>query len=158
MKALQRPRLNDFEPEREAQNLSSLDFPISDLFSDFQSYSIFSEQMRLIQKLGDGARPFTLAFPQTAPNSVLVKKCPRLLRSTGSNWLELIVVVVGCSIVGADAIVVGEEVCGVVVVVVVVVVVFGVDAGGGGYANNDSAVDFLGTVTGLSVRTRLGSC
>jgi len=31
-------------------------------------------QMRLMQKLGDGARPFALTFPQTAPNSVLVKK------------------------------------------------------------------------------------
>lgn len=30
-------------------------------------------QMRLMQKLGDGARPFALTFPQTAPNSVLIK-------------------------------------------------------------------------------------
>jgi len=30
-------------------------------------------QTRLIQKLGDGASPFTLSFPQSAPNSVLIK-------------------------------------------------------------------------------------
>lgn len=30
-------------------------------------------QTRLMQKLGDGAKPFTLAFPQSAPNSVLIR-------------------------------------------------------------------------------------
>ena len=30
-------------------------------------------QTRLIQKLGDGAKPFALSFPQSAPNSVLIK-------------------------------------------------------------------------------------
>ena len=132
-------------------------FPSRTFSQIFKVVQFFSEQMRLIQKLGDGARPFTLAFPQTAPNSVLVKKCPRLLCSTGSNWLELIVVVdvVGCSIVGADAIVVGEEVCGVVggavvvavvggivggVVVVVAVVSVCIGVGGGDYANNDSTL------------------
>ena len=26
-----------------------------------------------MQKLGDGAKPFTLSFPQSAPNSVLIR-------------------------------------------------------------------------------------
>lgn len=30
-------------------------------------------QSRLIQKLGEGAKPFTLTFPQSAPNSVLIR-------------------------------------------------------------------------------------
>merc|ERR1719219_430873 len=30
-------------------------------------------QTRLMQKLGDGAKPFTLSFPQSSPNSVLIK-------------------------------------------------------------------------------------
>merc|ERR1711997_420846 len=30
-------------------------------------------QTRLVQKLGEGAKPFTLCFPQSAPNSVLIK-------------------------------------------------------------------------------------
>merc|ERR1712241_1328893 len=30
-------------------------------------------QTRLMQKLGEGAKPFTLSFPQSAPNSVLIK-------------------------------------------------------------------------------------
>ena len=77
-------------------------FPSRTCSQIFKVVQFFSEQMRLIQKLGDGARPFTLAFPQTAPNSVLVKKCPRLLlRSAGGVCLELIVVVVvgGCGVI-----------------------------------------------------------
>jgi hypothetical protein len=30
-------------------------------------------QSKLMQKLGDGAKPFTLAFPLSAPNSVLIR-------------------------------------------------------------------------------------
>ena len=30
-------------------------------------------QSRLVQKLGEGAKPFTLTFPQSAPNSVLIR-------------------------------------------------------------------------------------
>ena len=33
----------------------------------------FFLQARLMQKLGDGAKPFTLSFPKSAPNSVLIK-------------------------------------------------------------------------------------
>ena len=33
----------------------------------------FSFQTRLLQKLGEGARPFTLSFPPSAPNSVLIR-------------------------------------------------------------------------------------
>ena len=32
-----------------------------------------SFQTRLLQKLGEGARPFTLSFPPSAPNSVLIR-------------------------------------------------------------------------------------
>ena len=34
---------------------------------------IFFFQTRLLQKLGEGARPFTLSFPPSAPNSVLIR-------------------------------------------------------------------------------------
>ena len=41
------------------------------LFCLFLKWKLF--QSRLIQKLGEGAKPFTLTFPQSAPNSVLIR-------------------------------------------------------------------------------------
>lgn len=37
------------------------------------THIFISLQNRLMQKLGDGAKPFTLNFPQSAPNSVLIR-------------------------------------------------------------------------------------